>query len=34
MKYEVPEIEMEESLRIAAKIPIDRMMEISAKYGL
>ena len=34
MKYEVPEILMEESLRIAAKIPIDRMMEISAKYGL
>ena len=34
MKYEVPEIEMEESLRLAAKIPIDRMMEISAKYGL
>ena len=34
MKYELPEIEMEESLRIAAKIPIDRMMEISAKYGL
>ena len=34
MKYELPEIEMEESLRLAAKIPIDRMMEISAKYGL
>ena len=34
MKYELPEIEMEESLRKAAKIPIDRMMEISAKYGL
>ncbi len=34
MKYEVPEIEMEESLRLAAKIPMDRMMEISAKYGL
>ena len=34
MKYELPEIIMEESLRKAAKIPIDRMMEISAKYGL
>ncbi len=34
MKYEIPEIEMEESLRLAAKIPMDRMMEISAKYGL
>ena len=34
MKYEVPEIEMEEYLRLAAKIPMDRMMEISAKYGL
>lgn len=34
MKYELPEIEMEESLRLAAKIPIDRMLEISAQYGL
>lgn len=34
MKYELPEIIMEESLRKAAKIPIDRMLEISAKYGL
>ncbi|MBK7884835.1 MAG: quinolinate synthase NadA [Chitinophagaceae bacterium] len=34
MKYEVPEIVMEESLRIAAKKPIDKMLEISAKYGL
>jgi len=34
MKYEVPEIVMEEELRLAAKRPIDRMLEISAKYGL
>ncbi len=34
MKYELPEIIMDEKLRLAAKRPIDRMMEISAKYGL
>jgi quinolinate synthase len=34
MKYELPEIIMEEELRLAAKKPIDRMLEISAKYGL
>jgi quinolinate synthase len=34
LKYETPEIEMEESLRLAARKPIDRMLEISAKYGL
>ncbi len=34
MKYEKPEILMEESLRIAAKKPIDKMLEISALYGL
>jgi len=34
MKYELPEIIMEEDLRIAAKKPIDRMLEISAQYGL
>jgi quinolinate synthase len=34
MEYEQPEINMEESLRIAAKKPIDRMLEISARYGL
>ena len=34
MKYELPEIEMSEELRLAAKIPIDRMLDISAKYGL
>jgi len=34
MEYETPEIKMEESLRIASKKPIDRMLEISARYGL
>lgn len=34
MKYEKPEILMEEELRLAAKKPIDRMLEISARYGL
>ncbi|MGG9970803.1 quinolinate synthase NadA [Ferruginibacter sp. SUN002] len=34
MEYELPEIMMEESLRIAAKKPIDRMLEISKQYGL
>lgn len=34
MEYEQPEITMEEHLRVAAKKPIDRMLEISAKYGL
>ena len=34
MQYETPEIEMDEQLRIAAKKPIDRMLEISAKAGL
>ena len=34
MEYEVPEITMEEELRLAAKKPIDRMLEISAKAGL
>jgi quinolinate synthase len=34
MKYETPEITMEESLRVAAKKPIDRMLEISAAAGL
>ncbi len=34
MEYEVPEIKMEESIRIAAKKPIERMLEISAQYGL
>jgi quinolinate synthase len=34
MEYETPEILMDEELRKAAKKPIDRMLEISAQYGL
>ncbi|WP_346317065.1 quinolinate synthase NadA [Chitinophaga sp. YIM B06452] len=34
MEYEEPEIMMDEQLRIAAKKPIDRMLDISAKAGL
>lgn len=34
MEYEMPEIIMDEKLRIAAKKPIERMLEISAKHGL
>jgi len=34
MKYETPQITMDEDLRLAAKKPIDRMLEISARYGL
>lgn len=34
MKYEQPEITMEESLRLAAKKPIDRMLELSKQFGL
>lgn len=34
MKYELPEITMDEELRLAAKKPIDRMLEISAQLGL
>ena len=34
MEYELPEITMEESLRVAAKRPMDRMMDISRKAGL
>lgn len=34
MEYESPEITMDEELRIASKKPIDRMLEISARYGL
>ena len=32
--YEIPEIQMEETLRLAAKIPMDRMMEISKNARL
>ena len=34
MEYELPEIIMDEELRLAAKKPIDRLLEISARYGL
>ena len=34
MKYGLPEITMDETLRIAAKKPIDRMLEISRVVGL
>lgn len=34
MEYETPEIEMDEELRLAAKKPIDRMLEISKNAGL
>jgi quinolinate synthase len=34
MKYELPEITMNEKLRIAAKAPIERMLEISRAAGL
>ena len=34
MKYEMPEILMDEQIRIAAKKPIERMLEISRNYGL
>ena len=34
MKYEVPEIRMEETLRLQAKKPIDRMLELSKQFGL
>lgn len=34
MEYEVPEITMDEELRLAAKKPIDKMLELSASFGL
>lgn len=34
MKYELPELVMDRELMIAARKPIGRMLEISAKYGL
>ncbi len=34
MKYELPEIIMEEELRQAAKKPIDKMLELSNRFGL
>jgi quinolinate synthase len=34
MEYELPEIKMDEDLRLLAKRPIDRMLEISRQYNL
>jgi quinolinate synthase len=34
MKYETPEITMNENLRLAALKPMERMMDISRKAGL
>ena len=34
MRYELPEITMDEDLRLAAKRPIDRMLELSKQFGL
>jgi quinolinate synthase len=34
MKYELPELTMDEELRIAARKPIDKMLEISKRAGL
>ena len=34
MKYELPEIIMDEELRLAAKKPIDKMLEISKQNKL
>ena len=34
LQYEEPELLMDEEIRIAARKPIDRMLEISARYGL
>ena len=34
MKYEVPEIQMDEALRLQAKAPINKMLEISKAAGL
>jgi quinolinate synthase len=34
LKYELPEITMDEQLRMAAKKPIDRMLELSRQAGL
>jgi quinolinate synthase len=34
MKYELPELLMDEELRLAAKKPIDRMLELSNQLGI
>jgi quinolinate synthase len=34
MEYEEPQIIMDETIRIAAKKPIEKMLEISHQFGL
>jgi quinolinate synthase len=34
LKYEWPEIEVDEEVRVKAVRPIERMLDISRKYGL
>ena len=34
MEYETPEITMDETLRLAAKKPIDKMLDLSEQFGL
>jgi quinolinate synthase len=34
LKYELPELILDEALRLASKIPIDRMLKISKEHGL
>jgi quinolinate synthase len=34
MKYELPELLMDEELRLAAKKPIDRMLALSDQLGI
>jgi quinolinate synthase len=34
MQYELPELLMDEELRLAAKKPIDRMLDISNRLGI
>ncbi len=34
MKYELPEIDMDETLRLASKKPIDRMLQLSKELGI
>ena len=34
LQYELPEIIMDEEIRLAARKPIDQMLKISAQYGL
>jgi quinolinate synthase len=34
LKYELPELLIDETLRIKAKNPIDKMLQISAQAGL